>query len=55
MMHLLSELYVLMKKNLSHATCQCEKKAEGFQISLFYWLFSKDVMAVKGLNTMSKS
>ena len=32
-------------------TCQCEKekeKAEGFQISHFYWSFSSDIMAVKG-------
>ena len=33
-------------------TCQCEKddkKAEGFQTSHFYGLFSKDIMAVKEL------
>ena len=33
-------------------TCQCEKegkKAQGFQVSHFYWLFSSDIMAVKGL------
>ena len=24
-------------------------KAQGFQISYFYWLFSSDVMTVKGL------
>ena len=32
-------------------TCQCEKKtktkAEGFQISHFYWSFSSEIMAVK--------
>ena len=34
-------------------TCRCEKentKAEGFQISHFYWLFSSDKMTVKELN-----
>ena len=33
-------------------TCQCEKddkKAEGFQTSHFYGLFSNDIMAVKEL------
>ena len=33
-------------------TCQCEKegkKAQGFQVSHFYWLFSSDIMAVTGL------
>ena len=33
-------------------TCQCEKenkKAEGFKILHFYWPFSSDIMAVKGL------
>ena len=33
-------------------TCQCEKedeKAEGFQMSHFYWSFSSDIMAIKGL------
>ena len=33
-------------------TRQCEnedKKAEGFQISDFYWSVSGDIMAVKGL------
>ena len=33
-------------------TCQCEKedkKAEGFQILHFYWLFSSDIVAVTGL------
>ena len=37
-------------------TCQCEeeeedKKADGFQISQFYWLLFQvsDIMAVKGL------
>ena len=34
-------------------TRQCEKenkKAEGFQISHFYWPFSSDIMPAKGLN-----
>ena len=33
-------------------TCQCEteKKAEEFQISLFFWSFSSDTVTVKGLN-----
>ena len=34
-------------------TCQCEKegkKAQGFQVSHFYWLFSSDIMAVTGIN-----
>ena len=26
-----------------------DKKAEGFQILCFHWLFSSDIMAVKGL------
>ena len=33
-------------------TCYCEKDvktAQRFQISQFYWLFSNDIMAVKGL------
>ena len=34
-------------------TCQCkkkeDKKAQLFQISHFYWLFSSSIMAVKGL------
>ena len=36
-------------------SCQCEtedKKADGFRISHFDWLFSSDVMAVMGLNTI---
>ena len=32
---------------LSHASAK--KKAEGFQILHFYWSFSNDIMAVKGL------
>jgi len=28
-----------------------KKKASGFKISLFYWSFSNDIMAVKGLIT----
>ena len=34
-------------------TCLCEKedgKAHGFQIVHFYWPFSSDIMAMKGLN-----
>ena len=35
-------------------TCQCEnKKAKGFRILQFYWLFSSDIMAVKGLTIYS--
>ena len=38
----------------SHFTCQCEKKVEkeeasGFKSSHFYWSFSSDIKAVKGL------
>ena len=39
-------------------TYQCEKedkKAKGFQISLFYWSFSNNIMAVKGLKTTNES
>ena len=34
-------------------TCQCQKedkKASEFQISHFYWSFSSDIIAVKGLS-----
>ena len=44
--HLFSVLCVLMEI-LSHVSAK--KKAEGFQILHFYWLFSNDIMAVKGL------
>ena len=39
-------------------TCQCEKedkKAYGFQILHFYWSFSSDLMAVKGLKTVAQA
>ena len=42
-----------MRFNENPFTYQCkkeDKKAEGFQISHFYWSFSSDIMAVKGLN-----
>ena len=42
-----------MRFGESPFTCQCEKggkNAEGFQTSHFYWSFSSDIMAVKGLN-----
>ena len=45
------------KTNKKTLTCQCEtedKKAEEFQISLFYWSFSHDIVAVKGLNNTNK-
>ena len=29
-----------------------DKNAKGFQISQFYWLFSSDIKAVRGLSTM---
>ena len=42
-------LYVLMAI-LSHASVKKKtKKAYGFQTLHFYWLFSSDIMAVKGL------
>ena len=37
-------------------TCQCEtedKNADGFQILHFYWSFSSDIVAVKGLSCWS--
>ena len=42
-------------KILSHASAKKEenKKAEGLQISHFYWSFSRDNVAVKGLNPPS--
>ena len=44
-------LCVLMKI-LSHDGAEKKyKNAEGFQISHFYWLFSSDTMAVKGVNS----
>ena len=39
-------------------TCQCEKedkKAYGLQILHFYWSFSSDLMAVKGLKTVAQA
>ena len=37
-------------ENPLQSQCKKEnKKAEGFQISHFYWSFSSDIMAVKGL------
>ena len=37
-------------KIFSHASAKNKKKkAEGFQISQFYWSFSSDNLAVKGL------
>ena len=41
-----------MRFNENPFTCQCkkeDKKSEGFQILHFYWSFSSDIMAVKGL------
>ena len=46
-----------MRLDKTPLTCQCEtedKKAEEFQISLFYWSFSHDIVAVKGLNNTNK-
>ena len=37
-------------------TCQCKKEdrnSYGFQILHFYWLFSSDIMAVKGLKLLN--
>ena len=49
--HLLSELYGLMII-LPHATVKKKTKTEeGFQIWYFYWSFSNDILAVKGLNS----
>ena len=45
--------FIYTRFNENPFTIQCEKKdkkAEGFQISPFYWPFSSDIMAVKGLN-----
>ena len=39
-------------------TCECEiekEKPEAFQISPFYWPFSNDIMAVKGLRSGNTS
>ena len=44
-----------MRFNGDLFTCQCEnedKKVKGLQILHFYWSFSSDIMAVKGLSTM---
>ena len=41
-----------MRSDENLFTCLCEKedkKAQGFQIWQFYWSFSNDIMAVKGL------
>ena len=43
-------------KILSHASAKKKKKkgfgvSTGFQLSLFYWSFSSDIMAVKGLTS----
>ena len=47
--NLLSMLRVLLEI-LSHVnTKKADKKAEGFKILHFYWLFLSDIMAVKGL------
>ena len=46
-------LSVLIKTTRTLLTCQCQtedKKAEEFQILLFFWSFSSDIVAVKGLN-----
>ena len=43
-MKILSYANAIKKKKKSN-----NKKAEGFQISHFYWLFPSDVTAVKGL------
>jgi len=52
--HLLSVLCVLMKI-LNFYTQKEDKKAEEFEISQFYWSFSSDLMAVKGLNGQNPS
>ena len=42
-----------MRFDENPSTCQCEKeteKASGFQISHFYWSFSSNTMAAKGLS-----
>ena len=45
-------LYDLIKKKIL-SQCETEdKKADGFRISHFDWLFSSDIMAVMGLNTI---
>ena len=37
-------------KSLSQASAKKIQKLPKFQMSQFYWLFSSDVMAVKGLS-----
>ena len=42
--------------NLSHvSTTRRTKKAKEFKISRYYWLFSSEIMAVKGLNNLQVS
>ena len=44
--------FIAMRFDKNPLTHHCEKEdkmVEGFQISHFYWLFSSDIMAVKGL------
>ena len=48
--HLLSMLWVLVKI-LLHASAKKKTKNVKVQISQFYWLFSSNVMAVKGLKS----
>ena len=45
-------LYVLIKNPFTYQCEKEDKKAEGFQISLSYWSFTNDIMAVKGLRTL---
>ena len=53
--YLLASTFNAMRFDEDPFTRQCEKtttedlKAQGFQISHFYWSFSSDVMTVKGL------
>ena len=43
-------MLLVLLEILSHVnTKKADKKAEGFKILLFYWLFLSDIMAVKGL------
>ena len=43
-------------ENLLQSQCEKEnKKAERFQILHFYWLFSSDIMAVKGLIDITRT
>ena len=45
------QCYVLWWKSFHMTVRKKDKNAEGFQISHFYWLFSSDTMAVKGVNS----